>query len=115
MRDGKDPGTLDMIPAKRGRPVLNPDFGPMTPAQKQRRYRERVRSRARTATSVASRMKPGGLNPLTDYTDVQLLEAIRQQVDLIACMEAGGGRVKDSVKKPIGVLVGELARRYPQK
>jgi len=115
MRDEKDPGTLDMIPAKRGRPVLNPDFGPMTPAQKQRRYRERVRSRARTATSVASRMKPGGLNPLADYTDVQLLEAIRQQMDRLAWMEGAGAKPKDSAKKPIGVLVGELARRYPQK
>ncbi len=115
MRDEKDPGTLDMIPAKRGRPVLYPDYGPMTPAEKQRRYRERVRSRARTATSQAARMKPGGLNPLVDYSDVQLLEAIRQQMDLLAAMEASGGRAKDSTKKPIGALVGELARRYPQK
>lgn len=95
--------------------MLNPDFGPMTPAQKQRRYRERVRSRARTATSVASRMKPGGLNPLADYTDVQLLEAIRQQMDRLAWMEGAEAKPKDSAKKPIGVLVGELARRYPQK
>jgi len=115
MRDEKDPGTLDMIPAKRGRPVLNADFGPMTPAEKQRRYRERVRSRARTATSQAARMKPGGLNPLVDYSDVQLLEAIRQQMDRLAWMESAGAKPKPVAMKPIGALVGELARRYPQK
>lgn len=114
MRDEKDPGTLEMLPPKLGRPCIYED-GPMTPAEKQRRYRERVRSRARTAISQAARMKPGDLNPLADYTDVQLLEAIRQQIDLLAAMEAGGGRAKDSTKKPIGALVGELARRYPKK
>lgn len=115
MRDEKDSGTLDMIPAKRGRPVLYPDYGPMTPAEKQRGYRERVRSRAKTATSQAARMTSGGLNPLHDYTLVQLLEAIRQQNDLLARMEASGGRGMAPAKKRIGALVGELARRYPQK
>ena len=115
MRDEKDTGTLDMLPVKRGRPALNPERGPMTPSQKQRLYRERVRSRARTATSQAARMVLGGLNPLQDYTLVQLLEAIRQQGDVLSRIAANGGRGAGPAQKRIGTLVGELARRYPHK
>lgn len=111
MRDEKDPGTLEMLPAKRGRPALNPDFGPMTPAEKQRRYRNRVRSRAGMAASqVARRKKMDDLNWLADYSDVQLLEAVRSKLSDIRQLGDTEGR-----QKSVGALVGELARRYPQK
>ncbi len=38
-KDIEDPGTIDFVPNKPGRPVVNPDMGPLTPAEKMRRYR----------------------------------------------------------------------------
>jgi len=41
MRDEKDKATVgDLLPAKRGRPCLDLDNGPMTDAERARRYRE---------------------------------------------------------------------------
>lgn len=40
MRDEKDKATLgDLLPAKRGRPCLDLDNGPLTPAERAKRYR----------------------------------------------------------------------------
>ncbi len=38
-KDIKDPGTIDFVPNKVGRPVVNPDMGPLSSAEKMRRYR----------------------------------------------------------------------------
>ncbi len=38
-KDIEDPGTIDFVPNKVGRPVVNSDMGPLSPAEKMRRYR----------------------------------------------------------------------------
>lgn len=43
MKDDKDNMTVDPIPKKIGRPVANPDHGPMSNAERQRARRERMR------------------------------------------------------------------------
>jgi len=119
MRDEKDPGTLEMLPAKRGRPCLHFESGPMTPAEKQRRYRELRRARAGSIAHHA----PRALNPAADHyldttmglTDAVLLDAIRKEADFLQRLVAQGGRGAAPSRKRIGALVGELARRYPQK
>ena len=96
MRDQHDTQTSDLIPAKRGRPVLDSDRGPMTPAERARRYREARKS------DVKSALRKRGDLMLDQYSDAALLDAIR------ASIAAGrGGKT--------GRLVAELARRYPVK
>lgn len=43
MKDKKDPGTIDGIPAKRGAPCINP-LGPMTATQRKQRSRELLKA-----------------------------------------------------------------------
>lgn len=38
-KDPLDPGTIDGLPRAFGRPVLDPERGPMTPAERKRRQR----------------------------------------------------------------------------
>lgn len=38
-KDALDPGTFDAFPKKRGAPVLDPDRGPMTPAERKAKQR----------------------------------------------------------------------------
>ncbi len=40
MKDDRDTHTMDGLPKKMGRPVLDLDAGPLTPAQKMARYRQ---------------------------------------------------------------------------
>lgn len=119
MRDEKDPGTLDMIPAKRGRPCLDSEKGPLSAAEKQRRYRELRKARAGAIAHHA----PRALNPEADHyfdttmdlTDAVLLDAIRGEADFLQRLITQGGRGAAPSRKRIGALVAELARRYPQK
>ncbi|MET0014536.1 MAG: RepB family protein [Sedimenticola sp.] len=39
MKDPDDPGTIDVFPAKIGRPCMDPHKGPMSNSERQRRYR----------------------------------------------------------------------------
>lgn len=94
MRDEKDPGTLEMdLPKKRGRPSKRGYT--MTPAERARTYRLRVRN---AATHVGLR----GLNdtaPLIDLSDAALLEAIR------VAMQAQNG-------KRVAMLCDQLKKRF---
>lgn len=96
MIDQHDTRTIDLMPAKRGRPVLDVERGPMTPAERARRYRE-VRK-----ADVKSALRKRGDLMLDQYSDAALLDAIR------AGIAAGQGA-------KTGRLVAELARRYPLK
>lgn len=112
MRDEKDPGTIEMLPAKRGRPVLDTARGPMTAAEKQRRYRENRRSQANLCGRM-TRVRAAGV--LGDFTDVALLDAIRSERNFLsALVEQGKGGTTPS-RNRLGALVAELARRYPEK
>jgi len=96
MRDQHDTHTSDLIPAKRGRPVLDVDRGPMTPAERAKRYRDNRR------TDVKSALRKRGDLMLDQYSDAALIDAIRSGI-------ATGQGAKT------GRLVAELARRYPVK
>lgn len=112
MRDDKDPGTLDMHPPKRGRPCLDNEKGPMTAAEKQRRYRQRRASQANLCGRM-TRVSVAGA--LAEFTDMALLDAIRSERSFLAALvEQGRGGTAPSSKR-IGALVAELARRYPEK
>lgn len=39
-KDPLDPGTIDGLPKALGRPVLDPERGPMSPAERKRKQRE---------------------------------------------------------------------------
>lgn len=105
MRDPKDTDTHDMHPAKRGRPCLDPDAGPMTEAERARRYRRRRTLSAQKANTNASRKIAN--EALPRYSDVDLIDAIRLAVADAKDFPRGIGR------KRAGVLIAELSRRYP--
>ncbi|MEN4903349.1 hypothetical protein [Luteimonas sp. TWI1437] len=111
MRDQHDTQTSELIPAKRGRPCKRPEMGPMTPAERAQAYRSRRRSRAGLARDDArradARRKLVDFDWLRDYTDAQLLEAIRLQVADVREVDTKSGRAAAAK------LVAELARRYP--
>lgn len=121
MRDQKDPGTLEMLPAKRGRPVLDPARGPMTAAEKQRRYRElrsaRVGRIAHQAPRVLDVASDDYLDTTLALSDGILLDAIKREVAFLDRLMAGPQKGKGSSpsKKRVAAMVAELARRYPQK
>ena len=104
MRDQHDTQTSDLIPPKRGRPVLDVDSGPMTPAERARRYRQNRRTDAKSATKRAGTVSAPLLH---EYSDVALLEAIRMTM-----YNEGRGYRPPSIQKKLAGLVAELARRY---
>lgn len=106
MRDQHDNENADLIRAKRGRPCKLPELGPMSDAERARAYRVRKRSRAGLALAQVSRSKADGPNWLRDYTDAQLLEAMR-----ISLANVRVGSKADM--KRAGKIAAELARRYP--
>jgi len=112
MRDEKDPGTLEMLPAKRGRPVLDPESGPMTAAEKQRRYRQ---NRAAQGNGCRRMSRVTAAGALEDFTDAVLLDTIRAELNFIRALERQGGMGMAPAKKRVGALAGELSRRYPSK
>lgn len=112
MRDEKYLGTLEMLPAKRGRPVLNAEFGPMTPAEKQRRYRQ---NRTAQGNGCRKMSRVAAAGALEDFTDAVLLDTIRSELNFIRALERQGGRGMGPAEKRVGALAGELSRRYPQK
>lgn len=107
MRDQHDTQTSDLIPAKRGRPVLDVDRGPMSDAERARRYRQNRRTDAKSATKRAGTVAAPLLH---EYSDAALLEAIR-----MAMHNEGRGYRPPSIQKKLAGLVAELARRYPVK
>lgn len=120
MRDQKDPGTLDLLPPKRGRPCLDSESGPMTPAEKQRRYRQLRSARAGRIATQAPRVLDVShddyLETTLALTDAVLLDAIRDEASFLSgLLSKGSARGSAPAKKRIGALVAELARRYPEK
>lgn len=111
MRDQLDTQTTDLLPGKLGRPCKDPERGPMTEAERARAYRNRVRSRAGLARAQADRdlrRKVGHeVTFLGDYSDAQLLEAIRITVGEVRDFGNKGSKARAAH------LVAELARRYP--
>lgn len=111
MRDQHETQTSELIPAKRGRPCKRPDIGPMSPAERAQAYRSRRRTRAGLARDDARRelrrKVAVAIDWLRDYTDAQLLEAIRLQVADVREVDTKSGRAAAAK------LVAELARRYP--
>lgn len=119
MRDKKDRATFEMHPPKLGRPCLDPEKGPMSPAEKQRRYRELRRLRAgriaAQADNVLNVESEDYLETALSLTDAVLLDAIRKESAFLGDQEARGSRRGVSrSKKRIGALVAELSRRYPE-
>lgn len=112
MRDEKDPGTLDMIPAKRGRPCVDPERGPMTAAEKQRRYRELRKAQGNGCMKMSKVSAPGALE---DFSDVVLLDALKADLHFIRLMEGEGGRPHLPARRRIARMAAELSRRYPQR
>lgn len=96
MRDQHDTQTSDLIAPKIGRPVLDPDRGPMTPAERAKRYRQTRKADVKSALRKRSDLM------LDQYSDAALIDAIRAGI-------ASGQGAKT------GRLVAELARRYPLK
>lgn len=112
MRDEKDPGTLDMHPAKRGRPCLDSDNGPLTPAQRAKRYRMQRRQRAaRLAGSVKSQFA----SEVQDASVLQVLDALGKEVRFLEELKSGNRGGWRPAQQRVAALVAELARRYPVK
>lgn len=111
MRDQHDTQTRDLIPAKLGRPCLDVDQGPMTPAERARRYRQNRRTDAKSATKRAGTV---AATLLHEYSDIALLEAIRMERALLhTLLSSTGNRGATPSRKRLGSLVAELGRRYP--
>lgn len=112
MRDHHDTQTRDLIPAKRGRPCLDVDQGPMTPAERARRYRANRRTDAKSAKKWAGTV---AATLLHEYSDIALLEAIRMErafLERLLSRKMGNAGATPS-RKRLGSLVAELGRRYP--
>lgn len=123
MRDQHDSQTADAFPAKRGRPVLNPDAGPLTPAERAKRYRELRRLRVgRIAHHAAEALDPDQarddegidvwLETVLALTDDVLLDAIKQQARHLAAFPLFS-RAPKKLQANMRALVAELVRRYP--
>lgn len=93
MKDRDDSKTREIeMPARpRGRPAIFGD--PMTPAEKQRRYRENRVARLRDAAKAP-----------TEATDAQLVDLIRYNMNLT--------RVTAAARAKIRAAALELAKRY---
>ncbi len=105
MKDPTDPGTLDMHPAKRGRPCKDPASGPLDAAQRARLYRERRQV-------VSSRMAYGRERDLRadDLTTVRILDAIgRLSGDIDRNPAAAGVPAR---RKRLQGLLKTLQHRY---
>lgn len=116
MRDQHDTQTSDLMPAKRGRPCKNPEFGPMSTADRARAYRNRKRARAGMAQSDAAGKQNYSLTQLaTEYSDLVLLEAIRKERAFLESIVTGPQKGKGAApsRRRLGNLVAELAHRYP--
>lgn len=112
MRDEKDNATLgDLLPAKRGRPCLDLDNGPMTDAERARRYREIRKANLSQVRHFAGR----DCGWISVQTDLDLLDAIRKDVSLVNTISARGQGKRGTApaRKRIASLVAELASRYP--
>lgn len=104
MRDQHDTQTADAFAHKRGRPCIDVNSGPLTPAERARRYR---RNRKGDAKSAARAVKKGMPSLLPDYSDAALLDAIRMAMDDVRLFGS------PSYQAVLRSLVAELARRYP--
>lgn len=115
MRDQLDTQTTDLLPAKRGRPCEFPASGPMTPAERARRYRQNRKGDAQSASRAARHVCGAMQGLLEEYSDVALMEAIRQErafLERLLAKPRGNVGATPS-RKRLGALVAELARRYP--
>lgn len=104
MRDQHDSGTADAFAAKRGRPCLDAERGPLSPAERAKRYRQ---TRKGDTKSIVRAVKKGMPSLLPDYSDAVLLDAIRAGIDDVRAFGSPSYKVR------LGALVAELARRYP--
>lgn len=105
MRDEKDLVTGDLLPAKRGRPCLDSEKGPMTAAEKQRRYRESKNSAVYALRNMVSK-EP---NFVRQGADQDIVAAIAMDISF------RGKPPTSAAKRRIVAFVAELSRRYPQK
>lgn len=112
MRDEKDSATLDLVPAKRGRPCLDSDRGPLTPAERARRYRMQRRQRA---ARLAGTVKSQWAAEVQDAPVLQLFDALGKQVRLVEELKGGGRGGLRPAQQRVAALVAELSRRYPEK
>lgn len=112
MRDEKDKATIgDLLPAKRGRPCLDLDNGPMTDAERAKRYRETRKANLSLVRHSAGRMH----GFVSEQSDHDLLDAIRKDVSLVNTINARGQGKRGTApaRKRIAALVAELSSRYP--
>ena len=93
MKDASDKKTRELAMTKttRGRPAIFGD--PMTPAEKQRRFRENRLTRIRDAASAPS-----------EASDAQLVDLIRYNMNLT--------RVTPAARAKLRAAALELAKRY---
>jgi len=113
MRDIKDPGTLEMLPPKRGRPCLDNDQGPMTAAQRQARYRQGKAKDLRLLSSVAVRKTAY----VRQQSDSDILAILRRDLAFLGWVSGtvAAKRCNTSgIAKRVAALAAELARRYPE-
>lgn len=113
MRDIKDPGTLEMLPPKRGRPCLDNDQGPMTAAQRQQRYRQAKIKNLKVLGSVAVRERAY----VREQSDSDILAMLRKDLAFLgwASGTVAAKRCNTSgIAKRVAALIAELARRYPE-
>lgn len=112
MRDEKDKATIgDLLPAKRGRPCLDLVNGPITEAERASRYRKSRKASIAQVRHFAGRERAW----TSEQSDLDLLDAIRQDVSLVNMISARGQGKRGTVpaRKRIAALLAELASRYP--
>lgn len=111
MRDQLDTQTTDLLPGKRGRPCADLDRGPMSAAERAKRYRD---GRKRAGLEAARMTRAKAVGVLLEYSDLELLEGIRlERAFLERLLASTGNRGATPSRKRLGALVAELARRYP--
>lgn len=111
MRDQHDTQTSDLIPAKLGRPCLDAEQGPMTPAERAKRYRANRKGDVRSMSRHIGRETEGMLQ---EYSDAALMDAIRDHAAFLnSLLSRGRATGATPAKRRVATLVAELARRYP--
>ena len=113
MRDINDPGTLELLPPKRGRPCLDNEQGPLTAAQRQARYRQGKAKDLRLLSSVAVR-ETAYVRQQSDSDILAILRKDMAFLDYIAGSHPAKRGNKSGIARRVAALVAELARRYPQ-
>ena len=75
MKDEKDPGTIDMIEKKIGRPCLDVHHGPMSGAERSRKLREGV-----VAVNISKKAKES-LGRLASFTGEKQTNILNEMIE----------------------------------